>query len=256
MRVTRIGITAVAAVALLAGGVATANSAPGSFGSGSPDEPTIPGNGTFPVGDGPNEVKPGIYQNPGVENEMCDWARGSGEITVAWGSADPQDPPDNSVPSAVIIEPTDTRFVTGHAEGDSCAEWTWVAPLPHSTGSTGSTALLGSLGSLGKPTIPADGTFEVGNGPGEVKPGIYYNRGVEGSACAWKRDTADGGHADSNTYSSSGDPVASAVIIESTDVQFETSADGTQCAEWKWVAPLDHSTGSSGAIGLPEIFES
>ncbi|MEV0945989.1 hypothetical protein [Rhodococcus sp. NPDC049939] len=238
---TRSIIAAISALALAtaAGGVASAQGLFGSAGDGSsgilgslgdlgslgsPAKPTIPGDGLFDVSAG--EVEPGIYRNPGIADTSCFWAR-TGPLIDGFS------PFDNAVDpfqyaTAVIIEPTDTEFFT-----DNCATWEWVAPVPDTTGSDG------SLGSLGKPSIPGEGTFDVGNGLfGTVKPGIYQNPGLIDQDCDWERvgPNFETGYEIDPFF---GDQVASAVIIEPTDTTFTT----TDCATWEWVAPVPDSTG-------------
>ncbi|AOW92189.1 hypothetical protein BFN03_04270 [Rhodococcus sp. WMMA185] len=202
----------------------------GDFGSsGSLGKPTIPGNGGFfDVGNGlDGTVKPGIYQNPGLPDEGCSWGRTGPAIAFENEFQFLNIP--FQFASAAIIEPTDTTFSTF-----GCADWKWVAPVPHSTGSAG------SAGSLGKPTIPGDGSFDPS--AGDVEPGIYQNPGIIDQGCAWEREGPNF-ELGSEFVPNPGEQVASAVIIEPTDTDF-TTAD---CAEWKWVAPIPGSTGSLGS---------
>ncbi|AOW92188.1 hypothetical protein BFN03_04265 [Rhodococcus sp. WMMA185] len=204
----------------------------GDFGSlGSLGKPTIPGDGTFPVGNGfDGTVKPGIYQNPGLPDVTCQWERTSPLIFGFSRFTSPLPP--YQFATAVIIEPTDTEFET-----NDCAEWKWVAPVPQSTRSAGST---GSAGSFEKPTIPGNGTFDPS--AGEVEPGIYQNPGITDLSCEWERvgPNFETGY---ELDPAPGQQVASAVIIEPTDTEFTT----TDCAEWEWVAPVPGSTGSLGS---------
>lgn len=83
----------------------------------------------------------------------------------------------------------------------------------------------------GPVTAFADGTYEIGTGPGLVPPGKYKTTVPSDSRnCYWERQKSFGGGVDSiiaNDNHSAGEPVI--VTIAPTDKGFKTSGCGT----WK-----------------------
>ncbi|WP_072691119.1 hypothetical protein, partial [Rhodococcus marinonascens] len=220
-------LSAITLTTALAGAATAQDSVglPGSIGG-----TTIAGDGSYDVGDGPDEVKPGIYLSPGLENSDCSWKRESPLIASTVAEREGKYP--FRYASAVIIEPTESTFKTPR-----CAAWESVTPGPPSTGS------FGSSGIMAEPSIPGDGLFHVGSGLFDtVKPGIYQNPGLEGQTCTLKR-VGPNFVTERSLKAIPSKTVASAVIIERADFTFES----TGCATWEWVAPVPHSTGSLGS---------